>query len=158
MREINLIVVHCSASDDDQDIGVEEIRAMHLKRGFTDIGYHYGIERVGGGLSLQIGRPESQPGAHTKEMHMNLKSIGICVVGNFDLAPPGLEVMRFLADIVKRKGAEYGIPFNAVLGHREVGLMAGFDWRKGQYKSCPGKHFQMDLLREMVGAQIINAI
>jgi len=78
-------------------------------------------------------------------------------VGNFDLAPPGLEVMRFLAEIVRRKVAEYGIPVNAVLGHREVGAMAGYDWKKGQYKSCPGKHFNMDLLREMVGAKIINA-
>ncbi|MBW6503128.1 N-acetylmuramoyl-L-alanine amidase [bacterium] len=90
--------------------------------------------------------------------YMNSKSLGICVVGNFDLAPPGLEVMRFLADIVRRKVAEYDIPVNAVLGHREVGAMAGYDWKKGQYKSCPGKYFRMDLLREMVGAQIINAI
>ena len=152
------ICVHHSLTKDGTVVDWDAIRRYHKEvNGWTDIGYHYGIERVGTGLAIQIGRPESQPGAHTKEMHMNLKSIGICVVGNFDLAPPGLEIMRFLADICRRKVAEYGIPFNAILGHREVGLMAGFDWKKGQYKSCPGKHFNMDLLREMVGAQIINA-
>jgi len=153
------VIIHHSLTKDGTVVDWDAIRRYHKEtNGWSDIGYHYGIERVGGGLSLQIGRPESQPGAHTKEMHMNSKSIGICVVGNFDLAPPGLEIMRFLADICRRKVAEYGIPVNAILGHREVGLMAGYDWRKGQYKSCPGKHFQMGLLREMVGVQIINAI
>jgi len=153
------VIIHHSLTKDGTVADWEAIRKYHREvNGWSNIGYHYGIERVGKTFVLQVGRPESQEGAHTKEMHMNLKSIGICVVGNFDLAPPGLEVMRFLADIVRRKVAEYGIPVNAVLGHREVGLMAGFDWRKGQYKSCPGKHFQMDLLREMVGAQIKNAI
>ena len=85
---------------------------------------------------------------------MNLKSLGICVVGNFDLAPPGLEVMRFLADICRRKVSEYGIPVNAVIGHREVGSMAGFDWRKGQYKSCPGKYFPMDTLRAILAGEL----
>lgn len=153
------IIIHHSLTKDGTVADWEAIRRCHKEtNGWSDIGYHYGIERVGQGILLQIGRPESQPGAHTKEMHMNLKSIGICVVGNFDLAPPGLEIMRFLADICWRKVAEYGIPVNFILGHREVGLMAGYDWRKGQYKSCPGKYFQIDALREMVGAQIINAI
>jgi hypothetical protein len=133
----------------------EAIRRYHREvNGWSEIGYHYGIERVGKGLLLQVGRPESEPGAHTKEMHMNSKSLGICVVGNFDLAPPGLEILRFLADIVKRKIAEYGIPVQSVLGHREVGAMAGFDWKKGQYKSCPGKYFPMDTLRAMLSGEL----
>jgi len=149
------VIIHHSLTKDGLVADWEAIRKYHREvNGWSDIGYHYGIERVGGGLSLQVGRPESEPGAHCKEMHMNLKSIGICVVGNFELAPPGLEVMRFLADIVRRKVAEYGIPVNAVLGHREVGLMAGYDWRKGQYKSCPGRHFQMDVLRAMLSGEL----
>ena len=149
------VLIHHSLTKDGEVVDWEAIRKYHRQvQGWSDIGYHYGIERVGNGILLQIGRPESQPGAHVKEMHMNSKSIGICVVGHFDLAPPGLEIMRFLAEIVRRKVAEYGIPINAVLGHREVGAMAGFDWRKGQYKSCPGRHFNMDLLRQMVGGEV----
>jgi N-acetyl-anhydromuramyl-L-alanine amidase AmpD len=148
------VIIHHSLTKDGTVADWDAIRRYHREvNGWSDIGYHYGIERVGKGILLQIGRPESQPGAHTKEMHMNSKSLGICVVGNYDLAPPGLEVMRFLAEIVRRKVAEYGIPVNAVLGHREVGAMAGFDWRKGQYKSCPGKYFSMDTLRAMVSGE-----
>ena len=149
------VIIHHSLTKDGTVADWDAIRRYHREvNGWSDIGYHYGVERVGKGILLQIGRPESQPGAHTKEMHMNSKSLGFCVVGNFDLAPPGLEVMRFLAEIVKRKVAEYGIPVDAVIGHREVGAMAGFDWRKGQYKSCPGRHFNMDILRQMVGGEM----
>ncbi len=149
------IVIHHSLTKDGIVADWDAIRKYHLEaHGWSDIGYHYGIERVGKNLFLQVGRPESEPGAHTKEMHMNSKSLGICVVGNFDLTPPGLEVMRFLAEIVRRKVADYGIPVQAVLGHREVGAMAGFDWRKGQYKSCPGRYFNMDILRAMVSGEL----
>ncbi len=149
------IIIHHSLTKDGQVVDWEAIRRYHKETlGWTDIGYHYGVERVGTALCLQIGRPERVVGAHTKEMHMNPKSLGICVVGNYDLTPPGQEVIRFLTDLVVRKVGEYGIPVNAVLGHREVGKMAGYDWRRGEYKSCPGKHFNMDLLREMVGMQI----
>ena len=149
------VVIHHSLTKDGTVADWDAIRRYHREvNGWSDIGYHYGIERVGKGILLQVGRPESEPGAHTKEMHMNGKSLGICVVGNFDLAPPGLEVMRFLAEIVKRKIAEYGIPVNAVLGHREVGAMAGFDWRKGEYKSCPGKYFPMETLRAMLSGEL----
>jgi N-acetyl-anhydromuramyl-L-alanine amidase AmpD len=149
------LIVHHSLTKDGIVVDWDAIRKYHREvNGWSDIGYHYGIERVGKGLLLQVGRPEAEPGAHTKEMHMNSKSLGICVVGNFDLAPPGLEVLRFLAEIVKRKIAEYGIPVQSVLGHREVGAMAGFDWRKGEYKSCPGKYFPMDTLRAMLSGEL----
>ncbi len=149
------VVIHHSLTKDGTVTDWEAIRKYHREvNGWSDIGYHYGIERVGKNLLLQIGRPETEPGAHTKEMHMNSKSLGICVVGNFDLAPPGLEIMRFLAEIVRRKIAEYGIPDQAVVGHREVGAMAGFDWRKGQYKSCPGRYFNVDILRAMVSGEL----
>jgi len=149
------VVIHHSLTKDGQVVDWDAIRKYHREvNGWSDIGYHYGIERVGNGLLLQVGRPESQTGAHTKEMHMNGKSLGICVVGNFDLAPPGLEVLRFLSEIVRRKVSEHGIPVNAVLGHREVGAMAGFDWKKGHYKSCPGKYFPMDTLRAMLSGEL----
>ena len=149
------VIVHHSLTKDGIVVDWEAIRKYHRDvNGWFDIGYHYGIERVGKGIVLQVGRPESEPGAHTKEMHMNSKSLGICVVGNFDLAPPGLDLLRFLADIVRRKIAEYGIPVQSVLGHREVGAMAGIDWKKGQYKSCPGQYFPMDTLRAMLSGEL----
>jgi N-acetyl-anhydromuramyl-L-alanine amidase AmpD len=149
------VIIHHSLTKDGTVVDWEAIRRYHKEtNGWSDIGYHYGIERVGNSLVLQIGRPESQPGAHTKEMHMNLKSIGICVVGNFDEAPPSLAKLYFLRDLCFSLMVNYGIPAQSVIGHRDAGLMAGFDWRLGQYKTCPGRFFPMDSLRDMLAGKI----
>ena len=40
------------------------------------------------------------------------------------------------------------IPQEHVIGHRDAGLMAGFDWRRGQYKTCPGRLFDTDAFQK----------
>ena len=75
-REIDLVVIHCSATYPDMDIGAVEIKEWHLDRGWSDIGYHYVIRRDG---SIEDGRPERLAGAHAKGANSN--SIGICMVG-----------------------------------------------------------------------------
>jgi N-acetyl-anhydromuramyl-L-alanine amidase AmpD len=94
------------------------------------------------------------PGAHCKEAGMNGRSIGICVVGNFELAPPDLVMLKALRDICFAVMVNHGIPAQNVIGHRDAGLMAGFDWRKGQYKTCPGRLFPMDALRSLLSGAI----
>jgi N-acetyl-anhydromuramyl-L-alanine amidase AmpD len=79
LRNINLIVVHCSATPPSADIGADEIRQWHKERGFHDIGYHYVIRRNG---TLEIGRDVAKPGAHAKGH--NAYSVGICLVGGVD--------------------------------------------------------------------------
>lgn len=76
MREINLLVVHCSASSPKVDADVAMITRWHRLRGFLTIGYHYVIRRSG---ELQKGRPEEQIGAHVEGYNKN--SLGICMVG-----------------------------------------------------------------------------
>ncbi|NIT76633.1 MAG: lysozyme, partial [Thermoplasmata archaeon] len=73
------LVVHASATPPQWDIGVAEIRDMHVKRGWRDIGYHYVIRRNG---KVEKGRPEAEIGAHVRGW--NSKSIGICLVGGID--------------------------------------------------------------------------
>lgn len=75
-RNISKIIVHCSATPEGEDYTVEQIRKMHLSRGFSDVGYHYIIYRDG---SIHKGRPETQVGAHTTGQ--NTCSIGICYIG-----------------------------------------------------------------------------
>ena len=41
MRKINKIILHCSATPEGREHNVEDIRRWHLRRGFSDIGYHY---------------------------------------------------------------------------------------------------------------------
>ncbi|MDO5643861.1 MAG: N-acetylmuramoyl-L-alanine amidase [Paracoccus sp. (in: a-proteobacteria)] len=81
MRAILKNVHHYSATYPDQDIGVAEIREMHRKRGWRDVGYHYVIRRDG---TIERGRPESKVGAHVAGH--NATSIGICCIGGIERA------------------------------------------------------------------------
>jgi N-acetylmuramoyl-L-alanine amidase len=78
-REINKIIIHCSATPEGKDISVETIRDWHLKRGWSDIGYHYVIDLDG---KVHAGRPIEKTGAHVKGH--NTGSIGICYVGGVE--------------------------------------------------------------------------
>jgi N-acetylmuramoyl-L-alanine amidase len=80
-RDIDLLVVHCSATPVTMDIGVEEIRKWHTSspRNWSDIGYHYVIRLDG---KLERGRPLYKSGAHARGYNKN--SIGVCIVGGVD--------------------------------------------------------------------------
>jgi len=81
---------------------------------------------------------------------MNRRSVGVCLVGNFDLAPPPEKQLQATARIVSWAMREFKIPRERVIGHRDAGLMVGLDWTKGQYKSCPGRYFSLEAFREML--------
>jgi len=76
MRKINKVIIHCSDTYHNMDIGCKEIRKWHKARGWNDIGYHYVIRRDG---TLETGRPIETIGAHCKGQ--NRYSIGVCFVG-----------------------------------------------------------------------------
>ena len=76
MREINRIIVHCSATKGD--VSAATIRKWHKAKGWRDIGYHYVIRTDG---SIETGRPIKEAGAHTRGH--NKDSIGICLAGGF---------------------------------------------------------------------------
>jgi N-acetylmuramoyl-L-alanine amidase len=61
------------------DIGVDEIRQMHLQRGFKDIGYNRVIRRNG---EWEQGREDDEVGANVEGY--NSVSIGICLVGGLN--------------------------------------------------------------------------
>ena len=76
MRDIDTIIIHCSATPPKMDIGASTIDQWHRGRGWDAIGYHYVIRRDG---KLEHGRPIQKQGAHAKGHNAN--SIGICMVG-----------------------------------------------------------------------------
>lgn len=76
MRPINLIVIHCTATGPDADIGRKEIDEWHKARGWSGIGYHFVIRRNG---DIEIGRPMDRIGAHAEGY--NADSLGLVVVG-----------------------------------------------------------------------------
>jgi len=79
MREINKIIVHCSATREGENYEVAEIRKWHLARGFNDIGYHFYIDLYG---EIHKGRDIDKIGAHCKGHNRN--SIGICYCGGVE--------------------------------------------------------------------------
>jgi len=77
MRNINIIIIHCSATRPNMDIGLAEIRDWHVNgNAWSDVGYHRIIRRDG---TLENGRSFGVAGAHCKGH--NHDSIGICLVG-----------------------------------------------------------------------------
>jgi len=80
MRDINKLIVHCSATRENQDIDVDTVRKWHTQgRGWSDIGYHFYIDIYG---DIQKGRDIAKIGAHCKSHNRN--SIGICYCGGVE--------------------------------------------------------------------------
>jgi N-acetylmuramoyl-L-alanine amidase len=80
MRDINKIILHCSATREGQDISTETIRGWHVnERGWSDIGYHYVVLLDG---TVDKARPVERQGAHVRGH--NKGSIGICYIGGCD--------------------------------------------------------------------------
>ena len=80
MREINLIVVHCSATRADRDFTENDLEVCHRHRGFNGAGYYFYIRKNG---DIKNTRPLEKPGAHA--LGYNAHSIGICYEGGLDV-------------------------------------------------------------------------
>ncbi len=76
MRKVSKLIIHCTATPEGRHHDVADIRRWHLKRGFSDIGYHFLIHLDG---TIEEGRPITKQGAHCSGQ--NRGSIGICYVG-----------------------------------------------------------------------------
>ena len=142
--ETQLIILHCSATRPQLDIGRREIREWHLSRGFSDIGYAAVIRRNG---LLQFGRHFDDIGAQVAGF--NSISVGICLVGGLyedgkeaEDDFPGLFTPaqdHALVDLLQVLLAAY--PSAKILGHRDLspdlnkdGKISKQEW----LKSCPG--------------------
>lgn len=138
MNAIRYLVVHCSATPASRDIGVSEIRAMHKRQGWRDVGYHYVIRRNG---TVEKGRPDTQPGAHVQGH--NSHSLGICMVGGVkpdmtadcNFTPEQFRALRALLMQLRTKH-----PDTIICGHRDLSPDRNGDGRvsPGEWvKSCP---------------------
>ena len=54
MRIITLAIIHCSATPQGVRLSFDDCRREHIRRGFSDIGYHFYITRNG---EIHRGRP-----------------------------------------------------------------------------------------------------
>jgi N-acetyl-anhydromuramyl-L-alanine amidase AmpD len=125
---------------EDQYYALRDENAKGLVRPWQDIGYHWLVERLSDSRPWVIkGRSMMKHGAHCRDAGMNRKGIGVCVVGNFDIAPPPEDIFEETADFVAWLCRMYRIPVDNVHGHRDFAN-----------KSCPGEKFDMAYFRERV--------
>ena len=121
---IKLLVVHCSDTDNKEDLSALDIHKMHLDFGWDGIGYHKVISRSG---KIESGRPEYWIGAHVKGK--NDISLGVCLIGRDYFTE-----LQFLSlEKVLRKW-KFLYPNAKILGHRDTGDTS---------KTCP--NFDVDI-------------
>lgn len=130
MTNITHIVLHYSATYEDQNLTVKDIDKMHKARGWSGVGYHYVIRRDG---TIETGRPEKQVGAHVGGQ--NSGKIGICCIGGLNRKTgPNVGVdnrtpaqIQATVQLVKSILARH--PKAKVVGHRDLAptQCPGFD-------------------------------
>lgn len=105
---------------------------------WRDIGYHVGIEMVGGRLEVQPGRPLSVPGAHC--FGKNQTHLGVCFVGDFDQEHPSDAHYYEGAILILHLMRQYpAITLDTIEPHSRYAD-----------KTCPGQLFSMDRLKTFV--------
>ena len=115
---IKLLVVHCSDTDNSEDLGALDIHKMHLNFGWDGIGYHKIISRSG---KIENGRPEYWVGAHVKGK--NDISLGVCLIGRDYFTKLQFSALE---RILRKWKILY--PDAKILGHRDIGNTS---------KTCP---------------------
>ena len=127
MRKIDLIVVHCSATDETHQDSIEAVRELHISntskkfkwgpydtfgKGFSDIGYHYLITKDG---TVHTGRPLGIAGAHVRGY--NSRSIGICLSGRDGFTP---EQFRSLERLCRELVSKFNLTKLDILAHHDL--------------------------------------
>lgn len=131
------VIIHHSLTKDGQTVSWGAIREYHINiNGWRDIGYHYGLELVGGRYEIFKGRMDNEQGAHCFGFNDYL---GICLIGNFNIAPPPAEQAAQAVKLCRSLMDIYGFKIDNFIGHWET-----FDLRNmAIQKSCPGTKFNM---------------
>lgn len=134
--EVNLLVIHCSATPPSMRVDADVIRDWHVNNnGWSDIGYHYLITREGfveKGRDLDgDGDVEDNPGAHA--FGYNSDSLSICLIGGVNEGgEPEFNYSRRQMDaldlLIKKIQRDHNLPLRKIVGHNEL---------PGVDKACP---------------------
>ena len=131
MRPIHEIIIHATATSANWRAGeptsakVAEVRRWHVEeRKWSDIGYHYLIDRDG---TVATGRPLSRVGAHVQGH--NTGSVGIALFGGHGGVADGMFSDNYttaqddaLRSLIGRLKAVY--PITQISGHNEYASKA----------------------------------
>jgi hypothetical protein len=136
-RRWTTIVIHHSATHRG---GARSFDKNHREsRGWDELGYHFvignGTDTPNGYVEVGSRWHKQKHGAHCKtpSNYYNDHGIGICLVGNFESAPPSRNQMASLVHLVRFLSQACGIPPERITTHRHV---------NGKTK-CPGRYFSL---------------
>lgn len=148
------IVLHHSLTKDQLLPDWGNIRHYHMvEKKWINIGYHFGIEKVyhkikhmdedciGQEYEIFLGRMLNKKGAHCKSKGYNHFSLGICLIGNFDIVRPSNKQLFLAVRLVKSLLNTFSLTKEDVVGHREVA---------NDGRTCPGSKFNMDYFRSLL--------
>lgn len=137
------VIIHHSLTRDSGSVSWSAIHSYHVnEKGWSDIGYHAGCEEVEGRIVCLFGRPDWISGAHTKGE--NGRSLGFCFVGDYDLRRPSESRLRVACRRVLAPWLiRLGLGVDALVPHSQFAN-----------KTCPGKLFPMDRLREICAEEM----
>jgi len=127
---VRYIVVHHSVTADT--CGWEDMLRIHLRKGYSSIGYHFVIRGSDGEVYKCLPISPAVVGAHA--IQQNPESIGVCVTGNYEKHKPKPAALAALKGVLVELQAAY--PKAKVMGHKEM-----------QYSrtACPGKYLMAAL-------------
>ena len=122
------IIIHHTASTDSDGTEIDSIREWHKSgRGWSDVGYHWIIERIDGEYRAVMARPMYRGGSHT--VGHNQEAIGIAFVGDFMTVPPEPGMLDVTADLIAGLWQ---------LAGAELPVSSHQDWA---VTDCPGAEF-----------------
>lgn len=135
------IVIHHSATDSGNPESFDKYH-REVRRWENGLGYHFVIgngKGMGNG-EIAIGSRwiEQLDGAHVKGRageNANSYSIGVCLVGNFNVTLPTPEQCAALKGLLAFLRREYGIGLASIVGHSAVSV---------EHTDCPGNYFFVD--------------
>ncbi len=114
-KDIDLLVVHHTAvavGGDDRS-GVERVRAIYQyhanNRGWGDVGYHYLIDEDG---QIYEGKAGGEYVVAGHAYCNNVNTIGIALLGNFEVEKPGQAQMKALQWLLDDLGDTYDVDLN----------------------------------------------
>jgi len=138
-----MIVLHHSATHGGSAAAFERNHRARL----GGLAYHF---IVGNGSGSEDGIVETGyrwrdqiPGPHTKNQEVNLRSVGVCLVGDLQTSAPTKKQMGALLDLLERLCRECEIPADRIRSHREV----------DPETVCPGR-LPMDDIRAAVDRRL----
>jgi hypothetical protein len=139
------VILHHSAGQDGPENNTAGIRRWHMGTPpngpadgpYRDVAYHALCEKVGDSYEIIMGRPWDMNGAHT--VGQNSTALGICLCGNFNLAPPPDAQLLVAAKFVAMWTRIYRIPFENIFRHDFF-----------NQTDCPGNLFDMEKFVMMV--------